>query len=89
LDGSRRHESRKPHHYHLLTLAAGGRDDRRLLLHPNRIRGASAIGSENAIVRMLESHPERDASTGYLLGLAAITLALGATYRLMWERSDP
>src|SRR5882672_3805313 len=31
----------------------------------------------------------RDATTGYLLGLAAITLALGATYRLMRERSDP
>jgi uncharacterized membrane protein (DUF373 family) len=31
----------------------------------------------------------RDATAGYLLGLAAITLALGATYRLMRERSDP
>jgi hypothetical protein len=31
----------------------------------------------------------RDATTGYLLGLAAITLALGATYRLMRERNDP
>ncbi len=31
----------------------------------------------------------RDATTGYLLGLAAITLALGATYRLMREPSDP
>jgi len=31
----------------------------------------------------------RDATTGYLLGLAAITLALGATYRLMRDRSDP
>src|SRR5258707_15747436 len=31
----------------------------------------------------------REATTGYLLGLAAITLALGATYRLMRERSDP
>ena len=31
----------------------------------------------------------RDATTGYLRGLAAITLALGATYRLMRERSDP
>ena len=26
---------------------------------------------------------------GYLLGLAAVTLALGITYRLMRERSDP
>jgi uncharacterized membrane protein (DUF373 family) len=31
----------------------------------------------------------RDAATGYLLGLAAITLALGVTYRLMRERNDP
>src|ERR1700730_10098740 len=31
----------------------------------------------------------RDATAGYLLGLAAITLALGATYRLMRERNDP
>jgi uncharacterized membrane protein (DUF373 family) len=31
----------------------------------------------------------RDATTGYLLGLAAITLALGLTYRLMRERNDP
>jgi uncharacterized membrane protein (DUF373 family) len=31
----------------------------------------------------------RDATTGYLLGLAAITLALGVTYRLMRERNDP
>jgi uncharacterized membrane protein (DUF373 family) len=30
----------------------------------------------------------RDATTGYLLGLAAITLALGLTYRLMRERND-
>jgi hypothetical protein len=30
----------------------------------------------------------RDATTGYLLGLAAGTLALGVTYRLMRERSD-
>jgi uncharacterized membrane protein (DUF373 family) len=32
----------------------------------------------------------RDATTsGYLLGLAAVTLALGVTYRLMRERNDP
>ena len=31
----------------------------------------------------------RDATTGYLLGLAAITMALGVTYRLMRERHDP
>jgi uncharacterized membrane protein (DUF373 family) len=31
----------------------------------------------------------RDATAGYLLGLAAITLALGVTHRLMRERNDP
>ena len=31
----------------------------------------------------------RETTPGYLLGLAAITLALGATYRLMRERNDP
>jgi uncharacterized membrane protein (DUF373 family) len=44
---------------------------------------------QRAVARKFIVLDIRNATTGYLPGLAAITLALGATYRLMRERSDP
>lgn len=42
-----------------------------------------------AVARKLIILDIHETSPGYLLGLAAITLALGATYRLMREGDDP
>jgi len=49
----------------------------------------TSLFRQRAVARKFIVLDIRDATTGYLLGLAAITLALGATYRLMRERSDP
>jgi len=101
LDGSRRHESRKPHHYHLLTTRS--RRSGRVPLAPQSPPTAVFTPKHQSIIQtkvvvliaLLAAARKfiildiRDATTGYLLGLAAITLTLGATHRLMRERSDP
>jgi hypothetical protein len=58
--------------------------------HSGRVlRSDEGRGPDSAAGGGAQVHHSRYATTGYLLGLAAITLALGATYRLMREPSDP